>query len=424
MITNCIINLCYRVTLFASHMFQVTMGRRKTPAKKTSAKKTQPNERPARSTPSVYARKQDDDRTTAPSSQPAPAPTPAPQLISQPPLQPSQQGVDMSRSNSAPAPSTSGATTGTPAIDLQILVNNAVSMALPQLVQQVSQTLAEQNPQQENMDVEDEQDAPEVEQSVDAALAQHVQQITGTAQNFGTETDAYSDCDTPLDYRLTDKQRLKIWNDEYIDFSALHAPETTKKILKVQSCEDGFTVDQSDVPVSKSANNIDQWVSSMAIFMTVRVQKNPNEAASLVHYMERIRKMAKKNQDWAGYDEKFRRIRAANPNRYPWHKPNLELLYDFMTTTTVKYQPEKRAKQPFRAGSGEKEPPHDYSFCWKYHDGVYCKEEDCKFKHFCYVCEGKHEIFNCKKSAKYRTDKNRDKAKSKDKSSSRKSTKK
>ncbi len=128
-----------------------------------------------------------------------------------------------------------------------------------------------------------------------------------------SDVDSMQDgCDTPLDYKLTEKQRDRIRAGQYIDFDLLIEENTAKQSMKVQPSADGsgVIVNQVDEASRRKIKTVDSWVSAFAIYTYITLQTRPLEAPGMFHYMEHVCEMARQNQIWLAYDEQFRRIRA------------------------------------------------------------------------------------------------------------------
>jgi len=94
----------------------------------------------------------------------------------------------------------------------------------------------------------------------------------------------------PLDARVSDKIRAKIWNEKYIDFGTLTAnPELENTYsVTVNNAESGSMPSLCLEPASKlkKITTINAWSSWFLIFVGVYTPKYPAEASALMKYGE------------------------------------------------------------------------------------------------------------------------------------------
>lgn len=196
----------------------------------------------------------------------------------------------------------------------------------------------------------------------------------------------------PLDARVSDKIRAKIWNEEYIDFGTLIAnPEIENKYsVTVNNAESGSMLSLCLEPASKpkKITTIDAWSSCFLIFVGVYTSKYPAEAPALMKYGEIIRDLAARGHNWSYYDQNFRFLRQRQASAFPWGVLHGELWLRAQSPLTRKPQPEP-AKPRVRANL----PRVPAGFCFKYHRGLACP--GCSFKHSCYRCSGDHRATQC-----------------------------
>ena len=121
----------------------------------------------------------------------------------------------------------------------------------------------------------------------------------------------------PLDARVSDKIKAKIWNHEYIDFGTLIAnPVLENKFsITVGNAESGATPSLCLEPVSKPKQiaSIEMWNSCFLIFVGVYTSKYPTEAPALMKYEEIIQDLAARGHNWRYYDQNFRFLRLSLP---------------------------------------------------------------------------------------------------------------
>ena len=103
--------------------------------------------------------------------------------------------------------------------------------------------------------------------------------------------------------------KAKIWQNEYVDFGTLLGvgPPTEKFAL---SLSPGNTISSQNrlhlepVQSSKKVQTITQWVTAYT-FVSIYVERVPQDAPKLMKYCEVVRDIAFKSGEWLFYDEQF-----------------------------------------------------------------------------------------------------------------------
>lgn len=197
----------------------------------------------------------------------------------------------------------------------------------------------------------------------------------------------------PLDARVSDKIRAKIWNEEYIDFGTLIAnPQLENKYsVTVGNAESGSMPSLCLEPVSKpkKITTIEAWSSCFLIFVGVYTSKYPAEAPAPMKYGEIIQDLAARGHSWSYYDQNFHFLWQQQASAFPWGVLHGELFLHAQSPLTRKPQPEHAAKPWVQANL----PRVPAGFCFKYHRGLACP--GCSFKHSCYKCSGDHRATQC-----------------------------
>lgn len=205
-------------------------------------------------------------------------------------------------------------------------------------------------------------------------------------------TELFSSPSLPIDARVSEKLRAKIWNNEFFDFSALLSNPVFEDRYQV-------TITNSDKekipslclePVSKAKKHlsIETWLSCFHVFVGVYTSRCPHEAPALMKYGEVVQDLAARGGNWKFYDENFRFLRQAQPSSFPWGIIHWELWMRAQHSFKKQSNPagQGRAKQQ------DQGTPKGY--CFKFHRGVAC-DAGCAFKHLCYKCEGTHPVSRC-----------------------------
>ncbi len=172
------------------------------------------------------------------------------------------------------------------------------------------------------------------------------------------------------------------------------------------------------------SEDFEKWLTQFNIFATVLTRAQPKQAVKLFHYLEYIRTLRKNGQDWAKYDQLFRRLHERFPKRYPFHRqvhsllPQCQLGQANVTANNVKpkasatvtsgsvypaalYHSSAATKNaPYRPDTT---PDFKYTFptgtCWKFQRGEACPGCNWQDGHRCCVpdCGGSHPASRCTK---------------------------
>ena len=237
--------------------------------------------------------------------------------------------------------------------------------------------------------------APAVADPQDKTKSLVEQTVSCVSQSLAGEQDPvpgriFHSCSLPIDCKVSDKVRAKIWANEYTDFGVL---------LSNLIFEDKFriavqTVDSSGAPslCLESASKprkiftIDQWGSCFLVFVGVYTSKFPSEAPSLMKYGEIIRDLAARGHDCRFYDENFRFLRQSQSSSMPWGTIHGELWLRAQSSVANngKAVMNFTGKQNLRVPAG---------YCFKFHKGGHC--DGCAYSHNCFKSDGNDRANLC-----------------------------
>ena len=197
----------------------------------------------------------------------------------------------------------------------------------------------------------------------------------------------------PVDARVTDKLRDKIWKDEYIDFGSLLANPVyaNRYQLAVQNPESGPLPSLCIEPITKAKKitSIESWLNCFHIFVGIYTRRFPHEAPALMKYCDTVQDLAVRGHNWKYYDENFRFLRQAHRSALPWDRIHDELwLKSNQVTQPRLFQPTPQGRVPGKVDTTPK------GYCFRFHKGRKCAP-GCAYKHQCYKCEGSHPVSNC-----------------------------
>ena len=183
----------------------------------------------------------------------------------------------------------------------------------------------------------------------------------------------FSSPSLPIDARVSDKVRGKIWNNEFIDFGVLLPnPITEGKFqITISSGNDNAqTVCLEPVAKTKKILSLDHWLSALHVFVGVYTQKYPSEAPALMKYGEVIKNLAARGCNWRFYNENFRFLRQTQPSTFKWSNIHWELWM------TAQQKVERKAINPTTRPSTSEGFPKGY--CFKFIKGTHCS--GCNYK--------------------------------------------
>lgn len=204
----------------------------------------------------------------------------------------------------------------------------------------------------------------------------------GSTLNNGSQIQL-TDC-VPLGATVSAKLKLKIWNNEFVELKSL-LPNSNEEPLSIMVKAGKIELQQASS--NKNPITIHQWTDAFLIFISIYLQKFPQEASNLLKYMYTIREINKLHgeQAWRNYDETFRKIRETS--LLPWERvvPELRL---------------KAASMGFRSapksqGNFGKRQPFRVRHCFAYNRGQKCGSHPCRFSHTCQDCNGSHPRLQC-----------------------------
>ena len=133
----------------------------------------------------------------------------------------------------------------------------------------------------------------------------------------------------PVNARLSEKIRAKIWKVEYVDFGSLLANPllADQYQITVNNSVSSLTPPLCLEPLSKNEKvmTIDTTLSSFRVFVSAYTKQLPYKAPALMEYGEIIQDLAGRGHNWTFYDENFRFLRQAHLAALAWDRIHGEL---------------------------------------------------------------------------------------------------
>ena len=214
----------------------------------------------------------------------------------------------------------------------------------------------------------------------------------------------YIKLDRPLDTKVTDKIRDKIWSNQYIDLGTLldtHNEETPA--LQIVSGV-GESLKLAPHKPSNKITSLGKWNDAFLVYFSVYTRKYPQEVTSMLSYMQLMKRLAYKGGDFVFYDKEYRHLRQRGQQGWEVH-PDLWLeARDVRGNTTGNNKPAKGPTKGYNSSfRGQAQAgargSHPSGYCYKYHSSGRCSNmANCTYKHVCYKasCGGKHPAYTCK----------------------------
>lgn len=233
---------------------------------------------------------------------------------------------------------------------------------------------------------------------VQGNLQKEAAAITGLSQQSSHTTaphipgQLFQSVSLPVDARLSDKLRTKIWGQEYVDFGSLLTNQVldNQYQITVQNAASDTAPSLCIEPVTKpkKITSIEAWISSFHVFVGVYTKKFPLEAPALMKYGEIIQDLAVRGHNWKFYDDNFCFLRQAHGALLPWDRIHGELWLKSQNVLC------KTSPPQFSAPLRTKPDSIPKGYCFRFHKGHKCPQ-GCAFKYLCYRCEGSHVVTKC-----------------------------
>ena len=181
----------------------------------------------------------------------------------------------------------------------------------------------------------------------------------------------------PLDARIPDTIKHKIWANEFIDLNQLIKPSTHDSFNITMSSDAGVPSLCLLPKINRSIATTDQWNSAFTIFMSIYLTKFPFQAHDILKYSRTINDLKKKGGHFLTYDENVRYLRQRSPSS--WGTFHTELYVAAMTNVAL---PSQHVARNISRG-----------FCFTHHAGRFC--DGCSHSHRCPYCGDAHAAISC-----------------------------
>lgn len=182
-----------------------------------------------------------------------------------------------------------------------------------------------------------------IQHSVEAVVVDHTEKIAGKCPTGFVSTAV------PIDARVSDQTKSKIWSNQYIEFSSLLSKDKRRKGKFSLQVEDGdspgqLTIHQveNDSQNEVTFSSMHDWLTAWNIFAAIYCMKYPEQQSKLAKHLETVRDIADAKGNWKAYDTDFRMLVAQG--QVSWGDIHMELYVNARLTTALPSKPNKSHK--------------------------------------------------------------------------------
>ena len=204
----------------------------------------------------------------------------------------------------------------------------------------------------------------------------------------------------PIDLKINEKMRQKIWSNQYIDIASLLDPQVHSEIGITIISDPGEPIKFAQTKSNIVISSLGQWCSAFEIFITIYCQKQPQALSPLMSYMNAVKTLCHKGGDYIAYDREFRYMKQSVNLSWDTIHTGLWLeCRDSGKNSKNNSKPKNNNSDNFRGKQANKSKQHPYGYCFRYHSFGKCGRSSCKFKHSCYECNDEvHPFTRCPKN--------------------------
>ena len=201
----------------------------------------------------------------------------------------------------------------------------------------------------------------------------------------------------PLGLSLPHNLKQKIINEKFVEFYSLlqENPSEALTLNLIQNGEGQTVSISSGRQKTKQISDFQTWLKAFEIYVAVYGPHHPSQIPGLMKYSANMRELNDTYgaAAWMYYDNAFRKWRQHNKT-YPWGVLYWEFYAKAMAAgfsanqRLLKGTPNNEAFQPFRDAN-------KFKICnWYAYKGQ-CKFTNCRFRHVCPTCQGRHPLSKC-----------------------------
>ena len=200
----------------------------------------------------------------------------------------------------------------------------------------------------------------------------------------------------PIHAQVSEKQKQKIWADEYVDLASLlrqQGPDSDSYSLSFSAGGDDRMPSISLAPRRKqSIISFTQWSQAFQVMMSVYLSQPARaaDAPALLKCQQVMQDLAERGGDWRTYDESFRAMRKLQWDHIHWE----------LWMKAVHPLPTQNNNGPVRPAFLGKARGHPAGsprakYCFAFNTGQPCSFRNCHYEHKCSRCQGHHPAHRC-----------------------------
>uniref|UniRef100_A0A8W8NT31 Uncharacterized protein n=1 Tax=Magallana gigas TaxID=29159 RepID=A0A8W8NT31_MAGGI len=200
-----------------------------------------------------------------------------------------------------------------------------------------------------------------IQHSDEAVVVDHTEKIAGKCSTCFVSTAV------PIDARVSDRTKSKIWSNQYIEFSSLLLKDKQKKGKFSIQVEDGDSPGklaihqvENDSQNEVTLSSMHDWLTAWNRFAAIYCMKYPEKQSKLAKHLETVRDIADAKGNWKAYDTDFRMPVAQGP--VSWGDVHMELYVNARLTTALSSKPNKSHKDMSYSSMPR-------GVCFQYHSG-------------------------------------------------------
>ena len=179
----------------------------------------------------------------------------------------------------------------------------------------------------------------------------------------------------PLGIHVDAATKSTIWSNQFVDLSILLSRQTSQS-FQIQLQENQRTM----IPKKKIFMlNTEQRNQAFTIYMSIYVEKYPDQAVHMLQYMGHIQEMAQMSGEFVArhYDQMFRNWRQSTP--LPWNFINQSLHAKALAVGL------RQKVVPSKRGTAQQQKPRFF-----FRSKGFCNNSSCPYRHYCEQCQAIH----------------------------------
>ena len=236
------------------------------------------------------------------------------------------------------------------------------------------------------------------QQNVQETIGEFIQDLTNGPNTIQSGENKFCELPgRPLDLKISDRIKQKIWACEYVDLNTLLDNDDTDLSSYTIVSNTGEPLRFGQTKSKPTIQGLGQWCSAFEIYLTIYCKKFPNDLPKIMTYMKAIKFLAHKDGDFITYDKEFRYLRQTMSLSWDtihsglWLECRDSKKKSNKQNNSNNFRPQSKDGNRF-LGSVK----HPIGYCYRFHSFGKCGRQSCKFNHGCYKCnDNPHSFSKC-----------------------------